>query len=102
MTLWIIYYFIGIYLTIINYLFLPKKYDKESTMLSIHIIFTVPSAYYLAEKTIHNWSLPDNIFISLFLTSILIFLSLFLWGIVVKRITRIQRSNHSLNSEKTS
>ncbi|RYY21262.1 MAG: hypothetical protein EOO04_18570 [Chitinophagaceae bacterium] len=97
MTLWIIYYFLGIYLTIINYLFLPEKYNRESEMQCLHLIFTVPAAYNLSEIAITYWSLPDTVVVALLLTLIATFSSLFLWGVVVKRMSVMRRSARNID-----
>ena len=85
MTVWTIYFILGIGLTIGNYLFLPKKYDKEAIMQCIHITFTVPSSYYLSEGFIQHWAMPDNLMVALVLTLTLVCLSLSSWRIIVHR-----------------
>jgi hypothetical protein len=101
MTLWIVYYFLGIYLTIMNYLFLPEKYDRESIMQCIHLIFTVPAAYNLSEKLIRYYSFPDLTVIYLLFTLVFTFSSLFLWGIAVKRISALRRKATPVDSGKS-
>ena len=84
--LYLLYYFLGIYLTIADYVFLPKKYNRFAVMTGIHLALTVPSAYFLAKELGNVERTTDNFLLISGVTVLLTLLSLLLSGLIVKRI----------------
>ena len=91
MSLYLIYYFVGVYLIIAEYVLLSDKFPKYYIMCSLHLIFTVPSSYFIATRITELMKLNGIGFIALF-TFLLAILSLLLSGIIVSKI-RKNKSN---------
>ena len=66
MSLYLIYYFVGIYLIIAEYTLLTDKFPKYYIMCSLHLIFTVPSSYLIATRINELMKLNGIGFIALF------------------------------------
>jgi hypothetical protein len=86
---YLIYYFLGIYLTIAEYALLPKRYSKNryKIMLSIHLVFTVPASYGCAQTILKGNFINGQYYLMLGLITItLTLISLLLSGLIVNKI----------------
>ena len=86
MVVFLIYYFIGIYLTIADYALLPKSRNRYYVMMGIHLIFTVPSSFFLAKDFIKTSWPGENYFYISILTLFFTVISLSLSGVIVNKI----------------
>jgi hypothetical protein len=91
MSFYLIYYFTGIYLIIAEYTLLSDKFPKYYIMCSLHLIFTVPSSYFIATRITELMKL-NGIGYTVLFSILFAVLSLLLSGIIVSRI-RNNKSN---------
>ncbi len=87
--LYLVYYFLGIYLTICIYVFISKKANRFYIMLSLHLIFTTPASYFLAKNLLEYYQKETETLLLLVATILIICISLLLSGIVVHKIKNI-------------
>ena len=88
LTLYLIYYFIAIYGTIAAYAFLKKSASRQSIMLALHIVLTVPASYFLSGYVLKALNGLTSFLYSLLVTVGLCALALLLSGVVVRQISR--------------
>ena len=81
--IFIIYYFLGIYLTILNYKFVKK--DNFVITLGLHIVFTVPSSFFLSKEILEIENITNKLISVFLLTILLILISLMMSGIIIKK-----------------
>lgn len=86
MFIYLVYYFLGIYLTIAEYAFLPKNNSRLYIMFGIHLIFTLPSSFFLANEVLKSSQVEKNNFYIFILTLLLATISVLLSGIIVNKI----------------
>lgn len=85
--MYLILYFLGISLTIVNNS-VVKNLNRTAITYGLHLILTVPSSFYLAKEITRSEKLSDN-FILIFITTLLLVInSLLISGFVIKKIQK--------------
>ena len=80
-------YFLGIYLIIAEYIFLPKEKNRYAIMLGIHLCLGVPSSFFIIKESISTtYGIHNNFYLVLLGTVILSTISLTLSGVLVNKL----------------